>query len=175
MPDTQKALKKHNYTVLVSQNPERASLRAQMAKNLPAMQETQVRFLGWEDPLEKEMATHSSIPFFFLIYLFDCKGSWLQYVRSSFLTRNHTPNLCIEHRVLAIGRPGKPPTPVFLPGESHGQRSLEGLQSLGWQGGGHNWEANTQHTQNHESILQIPDFPLIFFIFYLKETTRCSW
>ena len=34
---------------------------AQMVKNLPAMQETQVRFLDWEDPLEKEMATHSSI------------------------------------------------------------------------------------------------------------------
>ena len=34
---------------------------AQLAKNLPAMQETQVWFLGWEDPLEKEMATHSSI------------------------------------------------------------------------------------------------------------------
>ena len=32
-----------------------------MVKNLPAMQETWVRFLGWEDPLEKEMATHSSI------------------------------------------------------------------------------------------------------------------
>ena len=35
-----------------------------MVKNPPAMQETQevqVRFLGWEDPLEKEMATHSSI------------------------------------------------------------------------------------------------------------------
>ena len=31
-----------------------------MVKNLPAMQETQVKFLGWEDPLEKEMATHSS-------------------------------------------------------------------------------------------------------------------
>ena len=30
-------------------------------KNLPAMQETQVRFLDWEDPLKKEMATHSSI------------------------------------------------------------------------------------------------------------------
>ena len=29
--------------------------------NLPAMQETQVRSLGWEDPLEKGMATHSSI------------------------------------------------------------------------------------------------------------------
>ena len=34
---------------------------AQTAKNLPAMQETQVRSLGWEDPLEKGMATHSSI------------------------------------------------------------------------------------------------------------------
>ena len=34
---------------------------AQMVKNLPAVQETWVRFLEWEDPLEKEMATHSSI------------------------------------------------------------------------------------------------------------------
>ena len=34
---------------------------AQTVKNLPAMQETQVQFLGWEDPLEKGMATHSSI------------------------------------------------------------------------------------------------------------------
>ena len=36
------------------------TLVAQTVKNLPAMQETQVRSLGWEDPLEKEMATHSS-------------------------------------------------------------------------------------------------------------------
>ena len=34
---------------------------AQTVKNLPAMQETQVQFLGWEDPLEEEMETHSSI------------------------------------------------------------------------------------------------------------------
>ena len=34
---------------------------AQMVKNLPAMQETWVRSLGQEDPLEKGMATHSSI------------------------------------------------------------------------------------------------------------------
>ena len=33
-----------------------------MVKNLPAMQETQVWSLGWEDPLEKGVATHSSIP-----------------------------------------------------------------------------------------------------------------
>ena len=32
-----------------------------MVKNLPAMQGTQVQFLGWEDPLEESMATHSSI------------------------------------------------------------------------------------------------------------------
>ena len=33
---------------------------AQMVKHLPTMQETWVRSLGWEDPLEKEIATHSS-------------------------------------------------------------------------------------------------------------------
>ena len=38
-----------------------ASFIAQLVKNLPAVQETQVRSLGWEDPLEKEMATHLSI------------------------------------------------------------------------------------------------------------------
>ena len=38
-----------------------SSLIGQLVKNLPAMQETWVRFLGWEDPLEKEMAIHTSI------------------------------------------------------------------------------------------------------------------
>ena len=56
-----------------------ASLVAQMVKNLPAIQETWVRSLGGEDPLEKGMATHSSI----------------------------------------------------LPGEFHGQRSLEGYSPWG--------------------------------------------
>ena len=40
---------------------KRASLVAQMVKNPPAMQETWIRSLGWEDPLEKGAATHSSI------------------------------------------------------------------------------------------------------------------
>ena len=57
----------------------RASLIAQLVKNLPAIQETPVRFLGQEDPLEKEMTT----------------------------------------------------TPVFLPGESHGQKSLAGYRPWG--------------------------------------------
>ena len=39
----------------------KASLVAQLAKNLPAVQETQVRSLGWEGLLDKEMATHYSI------------------------------------------------------------------------------------------------------------------
>ena len=39
----------------------KASLVAQMIKNLPVMWETWVRSLGWEDPLNKSMATHSSI------------------------------------------------------------------------------------------------------------------
>ena len=56
-----------------------ASLVTETVKNLPAMQETQVRSLGWEDPLEKE---------------------WQ-------------------------------PTPVFLPGKSHGQRSLAGYSTCG--------------------------------------------
>ena len=38
------------------------ALVPQMVKRLPAIRETQVRSLGWEDLLEKEMATHSSIP-----------------------------------------------------------------------------------------------------------------
>ena len=37
-----------------------ASLVAQTVKRLPAVRETRVQSLGWEDPLEKEMATHSS-------------------------------------------------------------------------------------------------------------------
>ena len=38
-----------------------SSLVAQRVKNVPAIQETQVQSLGWEDPLKKEMAIHSSV------------------------------------------------------------------------------------------------------------------
>ena len=46
------------YTFVCSQSPQ---LVAQTVKNLPAMWETWVQSLGWEDPLEEGMATHSSI------------------------------------------------------------------------------------------------------------------
>ena len=48
---------------IINQNIEyfyEASLVAQTIKRLPAMRETRVQPLGWEDPLEKEMATHSN-------------------------------------------------------------------------------------------------------------------
>ena len=44
-----------------SKSPFGASQVAQVVKNLPAMQEIQVQSLGWEDPMEKGMATHSII------------------------------------------------------------------------------------------------------------------
>ena len=96
-----------------------ASLVAQLVKNLPAMQETPVRFLGREVPLEKGQATHSSVlglPW------------WLRWQR-----------ICLQ-----CGRPGLDPwvgkiplrrawqpTPVFRPGESHGQKNLVGYSLWG--------------------------------------------
>ena len=69
----------------------------QMVKNLPAMRETWVRSLGWEDPLEQGMATHSSI--------------------------------------LAWDNP-------------HGQRSLGGLQSMGFK------ESDTTEATKHSHMQQ---------------------
>ena len=50
----------HNWATSLHILLKRASLVAQTVKHLPAMQETQVQSLGLEDPLEKEMAPHSS-------------------------------------------------------------------------------------------------------------------
>ena len=44
--------------IKIANSKRRASLVAQLEKNLPAIWETWVRSLGWEDPLEKGMATH---------------------------------------------------------------------------------------------------------------------
>ena len=51
--------KYHFLTNILEKNE--ASLVAQLVKNLPAMRETWVRSLGWDNPLEKGKATHSSI------------------------------------------------------------------------------------------------------------------
>ena len=55
---------KGEHSAVLFPNPSvssQASLMAQLVKNPPAMQETWVQSLGWEDPLEKRIATHSSI------------------------------------------------------------------------------------------------------------------
>ena len=53
----------------------RASLVAQLVKNLPSMQETWVQSLGWEDPLEKGKPTHSSILAWRIPWTIQCMGS----------------------------------------------------------------------------------------------------
>ena len=50
------------FVIDIALSPMKGFPLAQTGENPPATQETQVRFLGWEDPLEKGMATHSSIP-----------------------------------------------------------------------------------------------------------------
>ena len=49
------------FLIFIQLHKRLTSLIAQSVKNLPVMQETRVQFLGREDPLEKEMATHASI------------------------------------------------------------------------------------------------------------------
>ena len=76
-PDIGAFLKKQINTEKEKKKPYihiRASLVAQMIRNPPAMQETQVQSLGWEDPLEKGV-THYSLPYSCLEDSMD-KGAW---------------------------------------------------------------------------------------------------
>ena len=63
-----------------------ASLVAQLVKNLPAVRETGVQSLGWEDPLEKGMATHSSAPVWRIPWTEEPSG--FQYFRSQRVSHN---------------------------------------------------------------------------------------
>ena len=58
------------YNIAIKKNG--ASFVAQLVKNLPAMRETPVRSLGWEDPLEKGKPTHSCILYSCLENAMDC-------------------------------------------------------------------------------------------------------
>ena len=125
---------------------------AQLVKNLPAMWKTWIQSLGWEDPLEKGKATHSSIlawriPWT-LVFGVAKSGTRLSdfhfpFVRVSlyqdFPAGSDGKIVCLQCR-----RPrfdpwvGKipwrrkwQPTPVFLPGKFHGQRSLVGYSPWG--------------------------------------------
>ena len=100
------------------------SLVAQTVKRLSTMQETGVRSLGREDPLEKEIATHSST--------ITWKIPWteepnrLHVVHGVAKSRTRLSNFTFTH-----WRRKWRPTPVFLPGESQGWGSLVGCHLWG--------------------------------------------
>ena len=83
----------------------RASLVAQKVKSLLAIQETQVRSLVWEDPLEKDMATHSSILAWRIPWIeksdrLQSMGS--QRVRNNWVTNTHTHTHTHTHTYLLL-------------------------------------------------------------------------
>ena len=104
-----------------------APLVAQMVKHLPATWETRVQSLGWEDPLEKEMATHSStlawkIPWTEEPGRSQSMGS--QRVGHDWAT------LLLTSIEDGTWRKKRLPTPVFWPGEFHGLYSSWGCKEL---------------------------------------------
>ena len=133
----------------------RASLVAQLVKNLPAMQETWVRSLGWKDSLKEGMAIHSSILAWRIPRTEEPGGlqsmdsqrvrhDWatkhrtLIYLEASQVAQWQVTHLPMQETwVLSLGqkipwRRKWQPTPVFLPGESHGQRRLAGYSPWHW-------------------------------------------
>ena len=88
-------------------NTNSTSLVAQMVKNLPAMQETWVRSLGWEDALEKEMATHSSILAWRILWTEEPGGprpmdSQLYVTKQLTHTHTHTHNAIYNHNCSCV-------------------------------------------------------------------------
>ena len=121
----------------------RASLLAQRLKCLPAVWETWVQSLGQEDPLEKEMATHSSILAWRTPWMEELGGLQSTGRKESDTTeRLHFHFLCqmrmVGLRLVSFAlkkesswRRKWQPTPVFLPRESQVQRSLVGCRLWG--------------------------------------------
>src|SRR5574341_1973863 len=98
------------------------------------MRETQVRSLGWEDPLEKEMAIHSST--------IAWKIPWTEepgrLQSMGWLRVGHNGATSLSLFTLMHWRRKWQPTPVFLPGESQGSEKPGGLPSMGSHRVGHN-------------------------------------
>ena len=109
-----------------------------MVKNPRAMRETWVWSLGWEDPLEEEMLTHSSI---LARRITMDRGTWRAVVHRvarvghNWLTKHkhrHDAGDAGDGGLTHSGDRRKyQPTPVFLPGKSHGQRGLAGCSPWG--------------------------------------------
>ena len=84
----------------VPMNHHRASLVVQVVKSLPAMQETWVRSVDWEDPLEKGMATHSSILAWRIPWTEEPGG--LQSMGSQRAGHNWVTNTHMNHREILL-------------------------------------------------------------------------
>ena len=152
-----------------------------VGKESPAMQETPVRFLGWEDPLEKGQATHSSILAWRIPWTVQSQGitknltnlSDFQFHKGfpgGLLVKNLPANAGESKRhgfdpwVGKIPQRRKwQPTPVFLPGKSYGQRSLVGYSPQGHK------ELETADQLNmhtwHQKMLQFHSFTFQFSSF----------
>ena len=127
-----------------------ASLVAQMVKNSPAMQETWVWSLGWEDPLEEGMATHSSI--LALENLMD-RGV-CQAITHGFAELDITEWINTAQHMMLSRRREWQSTPVFLPWRIPWPEEPGGLQPRGSQRVRHNWETNTTRTHTHTRYYQ---------------------
>ena len=102
--------------------PVLASLVAQTVKHLPTMRETWVQTLGWDDPPEREMATHSSI----LAWRVPWTGEPGELLSMGSLRVWHDWTTSLSLFTFVHWRRKWQPTPVFLPGESQGLGSLVG-------------------------------------------------
>ena len=116
-------------------NASWASLVAQRLKRLPGMQETRVWSLGWEDPLEKEMAAHSSTLAWRIPWM-EQHGR-LQSMGSQRVGHDWATSLLLS--TFMHWRRKWQPTPVFLPGESQGRESLVGCHLWGHKRVRHDW------------------------------------
>ena len=105
------------------------SLLAQLVKNLPAMWETRVRSLGWEDRLEKGRANHSSILAWRIPWTVSSMGS--QRVRHDWMTFTSIRGVSLEEGMATHSR--------ILAWRSPWTEEPGGLQSLGSQRVRHNW------------------------------------
>ena len=134
---------------------------AQLVKNLPAMQETWVQSLGWEDPLEMGKTTHSSILAWRIpwtvVHGVSKSQSQLSDLHFHFHYLLGLPRWCSGKQYTCQGGRHKQcgfdpwvgkiswrrkwqPTPIFLPGEAHGQRNLVGYSQ---------WRPKNQTRQHH--------------------------
>ena len=115
------------YPLRYSQAYLTVSLVAQLVKNLPAVWETWVRFLGWEDPPEKEMAPHSSTLAWKIPWMEE--PGRLQTIGSRRVRHDRATSLSLFP--FMHWRRKWQPTLVFLPGDSQGRGSLVGCRLWG--------------------------------------------